>query len=232
MSRVIIAAFGDGGDKWRINGKLYLDTPKHLIEIEGEQLLYRTIRQALKYSDDVWVSCSDDPRYMISKEVKYFKPTPTENIGGIGFLVDNEPIFSKDDRTVLLFGDTRYTNNAMRTIITDESRELVYYGRMGGSQLTGCGYGEGLAHSWYPEHKQELLGGCEAAIDAYRNGYFRTTSWEVARSYSGYADLSVHKTPKNFCEISGYTEDIDFPRDYITFTKALREAKERGEDIE
>ncbi len=200
--RVIIAAWGSDAD-WT-PGK----TPKHLIEIAGQTLLHRTIELCSKYTKDIVVSCKQDDRYKSNLSLCFY-PETTENIGGIGFLADTVPAWSSYNRTVILFGDCYYTEQAIKTILTDTTRQLMVYGRMGGSEITGCHYGEIWAHSWYPEHRPELIAGIDQAIEWYQSKkHWRTTSWEVYRAYSN-GSCDVHRRYDRFTDIDDATEDFD-----------------------
>ena len=70
--RVIILAAGDG-TRWQN----YRDNPKHLVEIEGQRLLDRTVSQYKKYTDDIVVVGSDE-RYLLQGAQLFIPDRPMQ----------------------------------------------------------------------------------------------------------------------------------------------------------
>lgn len=220
MTRVIIAAYGDNS-RWE-----ELDRPKHLIELDNEVLLYRIVRQVSEYTDDIWVSGNPDPRYKCEKS-HLFVPIQTPDIGSIGFLYNNIDIWDEHERTVTLFGDCYYDDIDMEIIMTDNRQELMTYGRRIGNKLTKKPFGEGYAHSFYPEHHLELIYAMEYCISEYQNNRWpRLLGWELQCIYDGVEDYAYHDF-KRWTEIAvdTWTEDFDRQEDLDNWLAGRREYK-------
>jgi len=212
--RIIIACAGSSA-KW--GG--HLGVPRHLVPMGGEPLLHRTVRQALAHSGDVRVISADDQRYKVDGVQWHEAPQRTPNE-----FATTLPWWSAESRTVLLLGDTYYTDDAMATITGFEPVRWQMFGRKGASALTGTPWGEYFASSWWPQNRQMLLEHLEKVILARAAGIARRcTGWEILRS--------IQRTPLNehvvhpfwFAEIDDATDDIDFPADYARHPAATPE---------
>jgi len=211
--RVIIVAAGEGS-RW---GN-YKGVPKHLVEVDNETLLHRTVRLLKKYSiiDDIFIVGPNDNRYKIN-ETNLFVPKKTpENFDADKFL-SSEELWSKKTRTVIIFGDVFFTDEAIDTIINDNSSLWMSYGRYSGSNITGSKYGEMFGHSFFPndieKHKRSLLHVIELVKKRLAK---KGNGWEHYRVMQDVPDdkVNIHKIYKNFIEINDWTEDFDYPQDY------------------
>lgn len=216
--RIVIAAAGDS-PPW----EMHTGVRKHLVNVEGEILLHRTVRQCLEYSDDVWVSGNPDPEYKIPG-AKLIVGDRREGIGSVDFMWRDRELWSQTGRTVLLLGDVWYSDDAMRTILADTRRDWMYYARYGASTVYGCDCGEGWAHAMYPEHIELHLRALGRVIGEYLAGSLnRTLGWEVYRAMCGQDDLSQHGEWGNWTEINDWTTDFDYPVDYDRWTAARKD---------
>ena len=211
MARVLIAAAGPQ-HKW---GN-YLGVPSHLAPVDGEPLLSRTIRQALAISDDVHVTYPPgDDRYLAaSREVQRV----TWHARGESYPSEyhaTHELWNPNGRTILLLGDTYFTDEAIHRIATFAPRTYQGFGRHGRSRFTGCRYGELWAASWWTPHHQQMDKHL-AKIKALRESgkITRPTGWMLLRAWQG-TDLAKHRcSPQWMTTIDDLTEDFDFPVDY------------------
>lgn len=212
--RILIACAGPD-TKWNN----HLGVPRHLVPMDGEPLLHRTVRQALAVSGDVHVISGDDRRYDLPGTQWHLHTERTPN----EFLTSRQ-WWNPDGRTVLLLGDTYYTDEAMATIADFDAVRWQLFGRYGPSELTGSPWGEIFAYSWWPQHWQMLLENLDKVILARSVGIAqRCTGWEVLRS--------IQQTPLNehvvkpfwFTEINDETDDIDYPHEYAAHPAATPE---------
>jgi len=183
MQRIIISAAGPPA--WQFKD---WPIPKHLLKIEGEWLLHRTVRQALTYSDDVWVVGPADPRYKVPG-ARLLVTDSVDDIGWIDCYLQVLPIRHQTERTVHLLGDVYYSDEAMETICADERREWMYYARFGAATLYECDHGEGWGIGFYPEHFVEHDNALRLVIDAYRSStdknYLLSLGWPHYRLMAG-----------------------------------------------
>lgn len=115
--KYIIMADGKG-TRWNN----YLNKPKHLIEINGEILIKRTIRllNELSPTSQVIVT-SHDERYDFEGSKRY---EPKHNILEIDRFTE-ELI---EDDICFLYGDTYYTDSAIKQIINAQTNDILFFG--------------------------------------------------------------------------------------------------------
>jgi hypothetical protein len=203
--RVIIACAGSGA-KW---GN-HTGVPRHLVLVDGEPLLHRTVRQAAAYSADVRITSPDDGRYVLPGTVRHV-------IHGqhLNEYASSRHLWSGVGRTVLLYGDVYYTDEAMAAVCGYDGRLWRMFGRAGPSVLTGTPWGEVFAGSWLPSHHGMLDQHMHLVALAYASGHIRRfTAWELLRSVQR-TSLREHVVdPVWFGEIDDLTDDFDVPADY------------------
>jgi hypothetical protein len=203
--KLIIVANGEG-TRW---GN-YRGTPKHLLEINGEPLLHRTVRLFTGF--DI-VIVSSNPAYDVKGAVRHGPPAyglhdvNTECLG-------TEPFWNREGRTVIVLGDIWFSDEAVETIKNHKDKDLHFFGRKDASSCNGKGWGELFAQSFYPEH-------FEAYKDAYEKSrglkdlgkLDRDEWWEHYRVADG-IDPRRHETGSHFTEIDDFSDDFDYPSDY------------------
>jgi len=85
---------------------------KQLIEVEGEALIFRTIRQARKYTNDI-IIVAHDKRLQVDG-VGFFNPLVRDTT--CHTLLSTKSIW--DEETIILLGDVFFTDEAIDTIFT------------------------------------------------------------------------------------------------------------------
>lgn len=215
--RVVIIADGSGA-RW---GN-HLGIPKHLVEVDGEPIIYRAQRLFAAAGCEVLVVASD-PRYA------------TEH----GRLVDANHDYARwldgdkfassahhwhpKDRTIVVYGDVYFTEAAVQTITTHEGRDWTLFGRFGPSIITGSKHAEIFAISLHPAHHAEMLAALEHVSDlARRQVIDRCGGWELYRAMNGLRESECrHRSPQPMLArhvvIDDWTEDFDRPHDYHAF---------------
>lgn len=202
--RVIIAAAGPT-TKWFD----YLSTPPHLLPVQGEPLLARTVRQARTLTDDVHITTPDDERYAVPGATRHIRgPEGNE-------YTSTRALWSDADRTVLMLGDVYFTDAAVATIGAAASAPYRCFGRAGASRFTGCPYGEIFAASWGAA--------CSATMDRHiaetarlraSGECTRPAGWVILRLWQGTPVRRHVVKPPLFVTINDLTDDIDKPEDY------------------
>ena len=209
--RVIVIAAGEGS-RW---GN-HLGVPKHLIDIEGEVLLARTVRQFGAYTPDVVVVGPDD-RYLIPP-ARLHIPTLTPANGGVDKFLSSQHLWNPDGRTIVAYGDVWFSDSAVDEIVGFWEHEWQLFARLDGSSFTGCEWGECFAQSFWPtqhaEHRRalELVRDLEASGEIDRSG-----GWEHYRAMCGARTatrLGQHADRGRMTLIDDWTDDFDSPADY------------------
>jgi hypothetical protein len=181
-------------------------TPKHLLEVDGERLLDRTIRQASTFAD-VFVAGPYDVPGRVDLE-------PHPLLGELNKFYDSRHVWA--ERTVILFGDVYYTDEAM-SAIADAEDEWVWVSRFGASDLTGCTHGEGFAQVFTESAQERHVEMLFRAAELKRRGVLnRAIGWEHYRLMAG-GDPKPHRDYGMRLEIDDWTEDFDYPAEYETW---------------
>jgi len=195
----------------------YLDTPKHLISIDGEPILYRTVR-LLKENNvtDIHIVGPVDNRYKVDG-CSLFVPVKNSKMHDADKFLNSETLWSSVDRTIILFGDVYFTENAINTIINLKENTWLAYGRFFGSTITGSKYGELFGHSFYPEHIDNHKKALSRVVNLVDKRLAKKgNGWEHYRAMQSIPDseVRIHRRYDNFIEINDWTEDFDYPNDY------------------
>ena len=218
MKAVVMAA--GSGSRW---GN-YLGVPKQLIKIEGEPILFRTIRLLKENKFEVYVTVP---------EKGYFGDLGVEEIVGKSDLeIDKFLNAEEESGAVFLWGDCYFTEDAIKKI-ADNKEDLMFFGRGGGSNLTGKRYGELFAVKTNKEffkkaqeleknkHKMQRCASWE--LYAYiTTGKIYPSAWgpqKSQRDKDGNCIADPAKIAKHFTTIDDYTDDFDYPADYEKWIK-------------
>lgn len=117
--KYIIMADGKG-TRWNN----YKGIPKHLIEVDGEILLERIVKQLNKFDPNAEVIItSHDKRYEFKGSTRY---EPKNNI----IELDRYTKELIEDNICFLYGDTYYSDNAIKEIITKNCEDILFFGNM------------------------------------------------------------------------------------------------------
>jgi len=224
-TRAIIIADGEG-TRW----KNHLGVPKHLIKIDGERLIDRAVRLLIENNvEDVYVVGPDD-RYKVSG-AKLYTATHEKSNGDLDKFMNSANLWNDDGKTIILYGDVYFTENAMKSIVEYNEVDFALHCRPFNSYLTGTPYGECFAITFYHQHREELQKVFHNIIDAFKNGTIkRMGGWEVYRffmlSRGIYPKDRLHEhwlTGHNLNAINDWTDDFDYPGDYDRFIKRRAE---------
>jgi hypothetical protein len=199
---VIVAANG-GTDRW--GGRL-----PQMVEIDGEPILHRTLRQVAEFTDDVWVCGPDELRPLGGAVL--VRPESTGGLGWIDCYWSTRHLWSPESRTVHLLGDVWFSSASIDTIMGDRDRGWRLYARFGPSHHSSKPYGEVWGHSFYPEHQAEHLSAILRVMDAYQSGLIdRSSPWEHYAAMEGAEDLTECIPRGRYISIDDRTEDFDYP---------------------
>ena len=192
---------------------------KHLIPVENEILLTRTLGQVLKYSPNK-VTVLTRPG-----EESVYKPYCQQGIHveaistSLNFetpawkYLSSENFWNRKGSTISLLGDVWFTDIAIQKIFNENSKNWLAFGRSSPSELTGCPYGEIFAHKFtnIEKHTRSL----KLLDKLYRLKLCNehASGWALSQVISN-EDPNRRTVGENFVEINDFTEDFDFPEDY------------------
>jgi hypothetical protein len=213
---IAIVLYNGPEDKW---GE-HRGVPRHFVEVDGERLIDRTVRQ-FGADADVVVS-GPDLRYKVTGAALYVPLHEPDNLDA-DILLSTRALWSSNDRTLVLLGDTWFSDAAVDAITGLVDRRWFYGGRERGSRFSGTDYGELFALSFWPEHQAALLAAMYEIRRRQRDeGLWRGGLWEHYRLLRG-IDPTEHRIAGNFLEIDDETDDFDFGPTFEAWLRA-REA--------
>lgn len=197
---------------------------KHLVELEGERLINRTLRLVARYAPGrtVVVLHPDDREAYAAQlpaSVEFFEvPVAAAPELEAQKFLSSRALWNAAGRTIVLLGDVWFSEAALATIFVESPEEWTAFGRAGASRFTGCPWGELFAQRFTSslEHGEQL-----ERLDAkYRN----RTCRRAAAGWAHY-NLMIGRHPhavgvgERYVEIDDFTEDFDHPGDYDAWVR-------------
>lgn len=209
-NRVVIIPVGGKGTRW----DNHLGVPKYLAPVDDVPILDRTTEQLKTHNDT--------PIIMKKGKVVY---------GEIDKIYSTKEYWADEGKTIILFGDTFFTDEAIDLILNYPMPEFTIFGRIGPSNFSGKGYGELFGASFYPEHVPMILKAIERIVELEKRGAIPIANlWALYRAYHKFPDdmMSKHFAGEGFVEIHDFTEDFDWPQDYDRFIEKYKGENNNG----
>lgn len=188
MKYIIMA---DGrGTRWNNFNSI----PKHFIEINGERIIDRCVRLLKEYDPGCTVIItSHDPRYDIPGTVRH---EPENNVLEIdrftSELIENDVCF--------MYGDTYYTDNAMKTITGTPADDILFFGNE--KAIIAVKVADGKLFRHHVDKVREMF--LEGSLTSCKG-------WQVYQSFTG---LPPKTTGDKFIRIEDDSRDFNTPEDY------------------
>lgn len=216
MTRALIMA-GGADEKWTSLGGA---SRRHFQRVCGERVIDRIVRQLRERGvDDIGIICPPDTGYDVPGT---WRVPPTHDAWGREGL-NAEDRWSDTERTLMLYGDTIFTDAAMDVIVGYDVRRFMMFGRYDRGfrpepwRIKGGG-GELFAFSFWPEQRAEWRGAMEAAISLRDRGITkRAGAWEAYRYLGGARGTAVgrHQLYRRvFTNLRDMTDDFDTPAQF------------------
>ena len=214
--RVLILCAGEGS-RWNN----YTGVPKHKVMVEGEVLVERTVRQFLKYTDDIVIVANDDS-YSIPGTTCYIAKKDESHKSMDKFLSSQEQW--SDAKTIIVYGDVYFTDEAVELIATND-RKWCFFLRQAGSRITGKPSGEIFALSFDASFNEEMLKNLKGIV--FKQNFSNPLSpagW-ILLGYLLKVDngQDIFKNNYSYIAIDDWTEDFDYPIDLDTWKKLRSE---------
>jgi hypothetical protein len=220
----------------------YLGTKKHLIEIDNEKIVHRTARLLKKHgvSDISIVTKEYDERYDTPYSTQEVVKVDYETNADADKFLSSKHLWNKQGRTIVLYGDCYFTEDAIKKIVNYENEDWTLFCRPHPSEITGSRYGECFAQSFYPKDIERHENALKKIAQYHKEGVIRRCGgWEHYRAMVG-TPLFEHKMTTNWELIDDFTDDFDYPEDYENwimrkpkplFSVSLMACKEREDRI-
>lgn len=223
MERIIIIIICAGeATRW---GN-HLGVPKHFAPIDGEPILNRTVRQLLERGmRDIHVVSKDDPRYKIEGAEQYIARVDYENNADADKFLSSKELWNKDGRTIVMYGDCFFTDDAIDQILKFDNRRWTLFCRPFASKITRTPWGECFAQSFYPEDIEKHESALHLTARLFKEGAIsRCGGWEHFNAFIGKETKDITNVEadslmaSDHCYvINDWTDDFDYPEDYDRF---------------
>lgn len=184
----------------------YLGIPRQLVEINGEVLIKRTIRQLKERGFDVSITLPEK-NFLGDLGIKEIVSKP-----------DGDPIekilnLKNETPCLAIYGDVYYTDKAMDTI-TNSNEPMMFFGRELAGTIKRCGEPFAIRVNEYLMTKAQELK--DKGLYSIQGGKRRCGEWELYR-YINNIPLGRHKIKNYWTEINDLTDDVDTPDNYKAF---------------
>lgn len=176
----------------------YTGVPKHLIDIDGEPLIARTVRLLKENGIKNIVITSSDERYTFAQRV----PQTIRDCE-----IDRFEETITTEKICFLYGDVLYSDAAIKIITSVEPGDILFFGHEW--EIFGV-----KINDWdlFKQHKDKIK-------NMYLNGEIkRCIGWEIYRSLNN-IPLNEHIITKRYFKILDGTDDFDYPEDYDNYLK-------------
>lgn len=213
--RVILLCAGHG-ERW---GN-YLGIPKHLVEVDGERLVDRTVRLVRERTIDATIFIiSFDPRCEVAGTMRFEPGHGPERFTDTDKFLSSAELWSDDSPTIVLYGDVFFTEAAMETICSYDRDTFAFFGRPRPSECTGHLWQEMFALAIPPGSREHLLRTMREVRDMLTAGDIRRGGgWECYRHACGLKPICIYEVKSDvadhFVEIDDFTDDFDTSFDY------------------
>lgn len=212
--RAVLMAGGDG-TRW---GN-YMGVPKHVVPIDGERLIDCTVRKLREggVTEVVVVGPYDVPGAVTA--------LPTHTACDTDKFLSTQPHWHRSAQTLIMYGDVWFSDAALAAL-AEPVADFRFVGRPGHSSITGSAYGELFGVALSPARHGYMLDAIENVRRLLLRGQVqRGGGWELYRRCVGLS-LREHKLNGHFRTVDDWTEDFDFPQDYVRWMERSGRAGE------
>ena len=191
-----------------------LGMPRQLVDINGEPVIARTIRQLKEHGIDDIIVVAKDKRFN-ELGVKVHKPlNSTYNyLTEEGYYIDLFPFELMNEPVCFMMGDVYFSDDAINTIVTTDTDSTLYF----------CSYNNKANE--YIKKWDEPFAYKVVDIELFKNKinevkrlwdekatWRNPIIWELYRCING-LNVNVHKMTENYIAINDVTCDIDDKQD-------------------
>jgi MobA-like NTP transferase domain len=200
-------------------------TPKQLVDIGGERLIERSIRQFSAHGE-LSVVYGAAP---LPVEAHQVRAENDPRLGDINGIINARRHWSKTDRTLIVLGDVWFTDDAVAKIVAPRS-DWCLYGRPRGSDLTGKRWDEQFAVGFEPAEQDRVYAAAARGATMVRHHQIRWCRFpQWFHCMHGLTDRRrIDRVPDislgHFVVIDDATDDIDKPDDYRRLRERIHAA--------
>lgn len=189
--RFVIMADGKG-----IRWNNHLGIPKHLAEINGEPIISRTVRLLRDLTDGEIIVTSHDERYEFKGSRRH---EPLNN----RLEIDRFTEELIEDDICFLYGDTYYTESALKTIICTKTEDMIFFGNS--KSIVAVKVTDSELFRYHLNRVKQL----------YISGKLqKCKGWQVYQSFVGQSFEERPRPGGKFVLLDETTTDINTPEEY------------------
>lgn len=176
----------------------YMGVPKHLVEIDGEPIIGRTVRLLNEMMDGKCevIITSHDERYEFEGSRRH---EPLNN----NLEIDRFTQELIADNTCFLYGDTYYTEEALREILDTENEDVLFFGNA--KSIVAINVRNSALFEKHVNNVRQLF--LDGKID-------RCVGWQVYQSITGQDFSKKAEMVGRFVILDSRTNDINTPEEY------------------
>ena len=196
------------------------ETPRQLMEINGEKIIQRTVRLLKENGIDPYITTNNPIFEQFAPVIHH----DNEYLAYDGRIVKghwNNAFYLSDDPTCYLFGDVVYSPEAIKTIVEYQTDDIMFFASAPPfSKDYIKPYAEPFAFK--VENMEHLKAAIKKENEIEEQGLFyrQPIAWELWQVISGakpgYIDYN------SYVHINDYTCDVDRPRDLIKLTEVMQ----------
>lgn len=189
--RFVIMADGKG-----IRWNNHLGIPKHLAEVNGEPIISRTVRLLRDLTDGEIIVTSHDERYEFKGSRRH---EPLNN----RLEIDRFTEELIEDDICFLYGDTYYTESALKTIICTKTEDMIFFGNS--KSIVAVKVTDSELFRYHLNRVKQL----------YISGKLqKCKGWQVYQSFVGQSFEEKPRPGGKFVLLDETTTDINTPEEY------------------
>jgi hypothetical protein len=211
-------------------------TRKQLVEVDGERLLDRMVRQCNERNVPavVVIKPGDEELFAIKGAEQFVQPSDSEGRWCQTALWTKD-LWGKNQQTIGLLGDVWYSDECFSVCCQAEG--LRWVGRAGPSPVVENWPGEVWATTWHTRDAPRFEEACHASLANAEQlppdlpSYFYASPWQPYRHAIGLPWLQCHFVLLNdptWIEVADTTEDMDTEQKYFDYLEARAVLRERG----
>ena len=192
----------------------YWETPKQLVEINGERLVDRTIR-LLKENNipEVYIS-SNNPIFDSCDAIRIEHSNNWSVVDNkeTGYWLDAYYPFPDNEQICYLYGDVYYSEAAIKTIVEYEASENTLFGSGIALNEQHNNWGEPYAYKVF--NNKKFKDGIEKCKEMYNAGLINRNpiTWELYRVLHN-LNINIQQITTDYVVIDDETIDIDKPHE-------------------
>lgn len=199
--------------------------PKQLVDVGGERLIERTIRQFSPFGEVVVVHGDAGPLPL--NGVRQVRAENDPKLGDINGIVNARRHWSQTERTTVLLGDVWFSDAAVAAIVAPRA-DWCLYGRPTRPNIAGTRkYDEQFAVGFEPSEQAAVI---RAAEFGARLARLRKTRWTRFPQWfhamhgitvPALVDRRPDVSLGHFVVIDDESDDLDYPSDYANLKARL-----------